>query len=356
MRPLSANSSVAKRTSHGTARANACSPVARRSHAPRPPPRTLGTAMAATKRSEPATSLRYPPMAPQAPGQRATVLVAFASVYESPPTCTRAGKETRVPPPATELIAPAAAAAAASTAPSARSMEESYTEPLRVSCPASPAPEAGHRGSGHVRRAHLRLLRGAQLPVVLLRTGDQPRGLLGPLHRPGLAGLPPDRLPPRPRRGGRPLPAAPRPLPRRRGPGRPRGQAEAPRRPGRLRHGPVAGAGRPRRDRVDPPLARDGDRRARRRGDGRRDPRPPVLRRRDGRPRAARQRHRPQLRDVQRRPHGGPRRGGAADVGPRRRRGSGDAGHRGLLPLRRALLPRGHLRPPPDPLPPPGAG
>ena len=45
-------------------------------------------------------------MLPTVPGQMATVLVALA-VTEFKPSQTRVGKETRVPPPATELIAPA---------------------------------------------------------------------------------------------------------------------------------------------------------------------------------------------------------------------------------------------------------
>ena len=43
---------------------------------------------------------------PTVPGQIATVLVAFA-VTEFKPSQINAGNDTRVPPPATELIAPA---------------------------------------------------------------------------------------------------------------------------------------------------------------------------------------------------------------------------------------------------------
>jgi hypothetical protein len=50
-------------------------------------------------------------MAPRDPGQIATVLVALA-VTEFSPSQIRAGKETSVPPPATELMDPAAKAAA----------------------------------------------------------------------------------------------------------------------------------------------------------------------------------------------------------------------------------------------------
>jgi hypothetical protein len=48
-------------------------------------------------------------MLPMVPGQIATVLVAFA-VTPSSPRASRVGYEISVPPPATELIAPAAKA------------------------------------------------------------------------------------------------------------------------------------------------------------------------------------------------------------------------------------------------------
>ena len=54
-------------------------------------------------------------MLPSEPGQMATVLVAFA-VTDGRPSQIRAGKETRVPPPATELMAPAIKAAPKATA------------------------------------------------------------------------------------------------------------------------------------------------------------------------------------------------------------------------------------------------
>ena len=54
-------------------------------------------------------------MLPTVPGQIATVLVALA-VTESRPSQISVGNETRVPPPATELIAPARKAAAKATA------------------------------------------------------------------------------------------------------------------------------------------------------------------------------------------------------------------------------------------------
>ena len=59
-------------------------------------------------------------MLPTVPGQMAAVLVAFA-VTESSPSQIRAGKETSVPPPATELTAPAKNAAPKATAACVRS-------------------------------------------------------------------------------------------------------------------------------------------------------------------------------------------------------------------------------------------
>ena len=53
-------------------------------------------------------------MAPSDPGQMATVLVAFA-IVEGSPTHTSAGNDTSVPPPATELMAPAMNAAMKTT-------------------------------------------------------------------------------------------------------------------------------------------------------------------------------------------------------------------------------------------------
>ena len=54
-------------------------------------------------------------MLPMVPGQIATVLVALAETEFSPSQMS-AGKETRVPPPATELMAPARKAEVKATA------------------------------------------------------------------------------------------------------------------------------------------------------------------------------------------------------------------------------------------------
>ena len=56
-------------------------------------------------------------------GQMATVLVALAATDGSPSQIS-VGKETKVPPPATELIAPARKAAPKATAPCGKSRAE----------------------------------------------------------------------------------------------------------------------------------------------------------------------------------------------------------------------------------------
>jgi hypothetical protein len=61
-------------------------------------------------------------MLPTVPGQIATVLVAFA-VTEFSPSQINAGKEISVPPPATELTAPAKKAAPKPTAACVRSKQ-----------------------------------------------------------------------------------------------------------------------------------------------------------------------------------------------------------------------------------------
>ena len=56
------------------------------------------------------SSFRYPYKPPNSPGHSATVLVPFATLGSSP-SQIRTGNVSKVPPPAMELIAPAANAA-----------------------------------------------------------------------------------------------------------------------------------------------------------------------------------------------------------------------------------------------------
>src|ERR1700761_2111274 len=70
------------------------------------PPTTLGKTKASMRGLDARRSLRYPQMVPTVPGQMATVLVAFA-LMEGRPSQINVGKVSNVPPPATELMAPA---------------------------------------------------------------------------------------------------------------------------------------------------------------------------------------------------------------------------------------------------------
>ena len=81
------------------------------SQAPRAPPRSEGGIRRFAKSLMPARSSRWPQKPPMEPGQRARVLVTLAC-WPVRPMPSRAGKDTRVPPPAMELIAPAVKAAA----------------------------------------------------------------------------------------------------------------------------------------------------------------------------------------------------------------------------------------------------
>ncbi len=84
-------------------------------------------------------------MLPNDPGQMATVLVALAAT-ESNPSQMSVGNVSSVPPPATELIAPAAKAEAKAEEPCKRSIEadkiKDYQEPAwprrRLSLPSIP--------------------------------------------------------------------------------------------------------------------------------------------------------------------------------------------------------------------------
>src|SRR5947208_14807429 len=100
------NSSVANRIRNGTSWSKTEGGVQRSSSAPAIPPIRLGATSARIRGSVELSSRRYPAIAPSEPGQIATVLVALA-VTESNPIQISVGKVSSVPPPATELIAPA---------------------------------------------------------------------------------------------------------------------------------------------------------------------------------------------------------------------------------------------------------
>src|SRR5436853_6911371 len=100
------NSSVANRIRNGTSWSKTEGGVQRSSSAPAIPPIRLGPTSAKIRGSVELSSRRYPAIVPSEPGQIAPVLVALA-VTESSPIQISVGKVSSVPPPATELIAPA---------------------------------------------------------------------------------------------------------------------------------------------------------------------------------------------------------------------------------------------------------
>src|SRR5215217_4994713 len=106
----SMNRPVANRISHGISRSKTSLGVRYSSTAPRKPPARLGRTSHHTRESVPFSSRRYPHMLPRDPGHIASVLVALALI-DVTPSQTSVGKDTSVPPPATELIAPATDAA-----------------------------------------------------------------------------------------------------------------------------------------------------------------------------------------------------------------------------------------------------
>ena len=110
------NSTVAKRIKNGTREAKTGEGVHISSHAPTAPPMMLVTPSRMSIGELFSNSRRYPYSPPKRPGQRATVLVAFAT-FGSSPSQMSTGKVIRVPPPAMELIAPAANAAQNMTTP-----------------------------------------------------------------------------------------------------------------------------------------------------------------------------------------------------------------------------------------------
>ena len=108
--PSARKSIVAKRIRNGTNRSKSAAGVERRRIAPMPPPTRLETESHFSSGPVLPNSDRNPQMLPSEPGQMATVLVAFA-LMDGNPSQTSAGNEISVPPPATELIAPARKAA-----------------------------------------------------------------------------------------------------------------------------------------------------------------------------------------------------------------------------------------------------
>src|SRR6185369_1649559 len=101
---------VAKRIRKGTSEAKTGDGVQINNHAPNAPPSTLTKPRRKRIVELFSSSLRYPKRPPKSPGHSATVLVPFATLGSSP-SQIRTGKVSSVPPPAMELITPAANAA-----------------------------------------------------------------------------------------------------------------------------------------------------------------------------------------------------------------------------------------------------
>jgi hypothetical protein len=112
---LKAKRTVATRSSQGIRFAKAAFDVASSNRPPAMPPRKatrVSSGSAVRKRS---SSVRKAHAAARLPGQRATELLALA-ITGGTPAASSAGNDRKVPPPATEFIAPAQKAAMASKA------------------------------------------------------------------------------------------------------------------------------------------------------------------------------------------------------------------------------------------------
>src|SRR5216110_1826273 len=109
--PLKVNNKVAIKRRYGTKRTKIPGGVNNNNNAPRTPPSRLVQINKTSKiRSCTASSRRYAPTLATAPGHNATLLVALAGMAGKP-VKTRAGKQIKLPPPATELSVPPSTAA-----------------------------------------------------------------------------------------------------------------------------------------------------------------------------------------------------------------------------------------------------
>ncbi len=114
MRPVrclpNANKSVALSISHGITFKKVCAGVLIRRTAPASPPTTLVTIRGIITRREILSRFRYAPPLAVTPTQSASVFVAFADTGGTPVNMS-AGNATKLPPPATALMAPPSAPA-----------------------------------------------------------------------------------------------------------------------------------------------------------------------------------------------------------------------------------------------------
>ena len=131
MRPLIMKMRVAISSSQGTSIMKVADGVMSRTQAPSRPPTTPVTVSGTiTRRDKLRNSLRYAQTLAGWPGHSATVLVALA-LTGGMPANNSDGKETKLPPPATELMAPAATAATKRRGPCATCIknENRYYQP-----------------------------------------------------------------------------------------------------------------------------------------------------------------------------------------------------------------------------------
>ena len=106
MRPLNTNSRVAPNRSHGTIRRKVPWGVTSRMRAPSTPPITpVMIRGGSRRRASGVKAFRYATVLATVPGQTAAVLVALAAMGAIP-VKSRAGNDTKLPPPATELMVP----------------------------------------------------------------------------------------------------------------------------------------------------------------------------------------------------------------------------------------------------------
>ena len=163
---LKANSTVASSSSQGINCANAAFEVASSSRPPPMPPTKAITESIGRLREKRLSSRRNAQAPARLPGHSDTELLALATTGGTP-IASRAGKEKKVPPPATEFTAPAAKAAAPMRAISKR---------LRPDMGRAGRGEAGSAGvvrAGARRARKWRNCRGSEPPrrCVLARAG-----------------------------------------------------------------------------------------------------------------------------------------------------------------------------------------
>src|SRR6185437_13017789 len=114
--PLNVKRRLANNRRNGISLVNDSFDVCSKSHAPTPPPTRLTIVIGMSSFFDAVMSWRYATALAAAPGVNANVAVAFAGTGRTP-VSNRAGNAIKVPPPATEFMAPAVAAAPVNRSP-----------------------------------------------------------------------------------------------------------------------------------------------------------------------------------------------------------------------------------------------